>query len=443
MGERGERHMASLMLIGSTAAAHRRSQRGEGGVMMSASGHFDMARSMAMWVPAPSLAPRLTGGSAPVFVLHSLEHGCYAPAVVRPVAQQVHANASELVRSSKTLQTNQVKWRLRNAKLERKNQEVIKFKFRLRNAKLSQSSPPQPIDLLRACTWDKPPLDGVAWWIEQHDWKQQQANSDCDTILDSALPSSIIGDWDVDEEDTPKPEGCSSGIEDWDAEDDTPKPENDQDKEEEWEYNVQKVIQTLEHKQADVATQSGCVIAAKPKLGGIFVKPSKGKKVGLAKKENTAVIAAQAPQRDAEEHKEQKAQAEDKKVTSAHETVTNQPASAKKESAAPNQTASAKLQPASAKSSVKRRRYKGTVKYFRGSFGWVVCEEIALQYAGADVFIHKLDCDTLPKHGETVTFVLDIDFKGDPKGIEVKIPQEPTMINARDWFSQRAPRSST
>lgn len=463
---------------------------------MYACDHFHMASNMAMWVPAPSFAPSSTCGSAHMFVLHSLIHGRLSPVILRPLAQDIRVctdampGPSDDVRPYQVLRPKADKWRLGNAKLERRSQEVRKSKFRLRNAKLLRSAPLQPCALSRACTWDKPPLDGVAWWIEPQDWKPQQVNSDCNTVLDSA---SVVGDSDVDEEDAGKLEDkedltpaefCSLGVQAWDPASDTPKPKEGQDEEEEWERedNLLRVLQALEDKQNCLAAKSGHQLViplaerevrdapqkmgmkvfmtttradsslqtraafadedagrgsdmqnlaapkqdATPTLGGIFSKRPEVKKSRSAQKRSSAVFAA-----GGSKVREEKADAPSERNTETARLAIAEEATL------------AKHLPAPATSSVKEKRYEGIVKYFRGSFGWVVCELLASRYAGADVFIHKRDCDAIPKQGDSVTFVLDIDYKGNPKGSAVKISKEPMRINARDWFTRRALHPST
>jgi len=80
-------------------------------------------------------------------------------------------------------------------------------------------------------------------------------------------------------------------------------------------------------------------------------------------------------------------------------------------------------------------RYKGTIKFFRGSFGWVACEDVWGQY-GRDTFLHINDCDGgyKPELGDVVMFSLSEDNVGNPKAVHAH-PQR--VIAARDWFQKR------
>jgi hypothetical protein len=86
-------------------------------------------------------------------------------------------------------------------------------------------------------------------------------------------------------------------------------------------------------------------------------------------------------------------------------------------------------------------RHKGVIKYFRGSFGWVDSPEVAAKYHGHDVFLHKRDCDGMPKLGENVSFILTEDDNGNPKAIKAAIKKStapapsPLMISARNFFA--------
>jgi len=86
---------------------------------------------------------------------------------------------------------------------------------------------------------------------------------------------------------------------------------------------------------------------------------------------------------------------------------------------------------------VSQKRYEGIVKYFRGTFGWVVCEEVSAMYRGFDVFLHKDDCDARPRQFDKVSFRLGLDHKGNPKGVDARLVKEPERVSARDWFSRR------
>merc|ERR1719189_2714733 len=93
-----------------------------------------------------------------------------------------------------------------------------------------------------------------------------------------------------------------------------------------------------------------------------------------------------------------------------------------------------KAQPAAVP--VSQKRYEGIVKYFRGAFGWVVCEELSAVYRGFDVFLHKRECDVVPRQSDKVRFRLCLDDLGNPKGVDARLVKAPDMVSARDWFSR-------
>merc|ERR1719189_695372 len=70
------------------------------------------------------------------------------------------------------------------------------------------------------------------------------------------------------------------------------------------------------------------------------------------------------------------------------------------------------VQAQSAAVPISQKRYEGIVKYFRGAFGWVVCEEVSAMYQGFDVFLHKRDCDVVPRQSDRVSFRLCLDDQG-------------------------------
>merc|ERR1711972_843825 len=89
---------------------------------------------------------------------------------------------------------------------------------------------------------------------------------------------------------------------------------------------------------------------------------------------------------------------------------------------------------------IDKRRYVGHVSWFRGSYGWVRCKEIAEKYNGADAFLHFNDCDVKPSLGDEVEFRLALDNKGNPKAVKVQQAQVREVIDARDWFALRQRR---
>lgn len=67
------------------------------------------------------------------------------------------------------------------------------------------------------------------------------------------------------------------------------------------------------------------------------------------------------------------------------------------------------------------RRYHGYVKSFKGSFGFIACEEVAEKHAGRDAFLHKHVVNALPQVGSKVSFRLAVDSDGNPKAQDVTL----------------------
>lgn len=63
------------------------------------------------------------------------------------------------------------------------------------------------------------------------------------------------------------------------------------------------------------------------------------------------------------------------------------------------------------------RTFTGHVKSFTGSFGWLICPEVAEAFGGRDTFLHKRDIDSKPVIGAAVRFRLVLDEKGNPKAM--------------------------
>merc|ERR1712070_944370 len=98
---------------------------------------------------------------------------------------------------------------------------------------------------------------------------------------------------------------------------------------------------------------------------------------------------------------------------------------------------------------VNKKVYQGDVKYFRGSYGWIVCQAV-----GQDIMVHKNDCNFKPepgrsgkpegsllKPGDQVRFRLALNNQGNPQAVNVS-KASTQMINAKDWFnSSQATRS--
>merc|ERR1711972_390721 len=89
---------------------------------------------------------------------------------------------------------------------------------------------------------------------------------------------------------------------------------------------------------------------------------------------------------------------------------------------------------------IDKRKYIGRVSWFRGSHGWVRCEEIAANYGGLDAFVHNNDCDVKPSQGDEVEFRLALDNRGNPKAVKVQQAKAREVIDARDWFALRQRR---
>jgi len=89
---------------------------------------------------------------------------------------------------------------------------------------------------------------------------------------------------------------------------------------------------------------------------------------------------------------------------------------------------------------IDERKYVGRVSWFRGSHGWVRCEEIAANYGGLDAFLHNNDCDVKPSQGDEVEFRLALDNRGNPKAVKVQQAKAREVIDARDWFALRQRR---
>jgi hypothetical protein len=92
------------------------------------------------------------------------------------------------------------------------------------------------------------------------------------------------------------------------------------------------------------------------------------------------------------------------------------------------------------------RRFQGVVKFFKGSFGWVTCQEVAVLYEGRDTFVHKGDCDTNLRRGDAISFSLTVDASGNPKALDLRKevpfqpvlpPDTPVVESAHEWFRKR------
>lgn len=70
------------------------------------------------------------------------------------------------------------------------------------------------------------------------------------------------------------------------------------------------------------------------------------------------------------------------------------------------------------------QRLEGTVKSYKGSFGWIDCTEVKEKY-GKDTFLHKNDLNAVPAVGSTVSFRLVFDAKGNPKAADATVQAAP------------------
>merc|ERR1719392_138896 len=68
--------------------------------------------------------------------------------------------------------------------------------------------------------------------------------------------------------------------------------------------------------------------------------------------------------------------------------------------------------------------YQGTIKWFRGSYGWLVCDAVAADYPDCDVMVHKKDCNFKPALGDQVCFRLALNGYGNPQAVSVKMQSE-------------------
>jgi len=104
------------------------------------------------------------------------------------------------------------------------------------------------------------------------------------------------------------------------------------------------------------------------------------------------------------------------------------------------------------------KRYVGHVSWWRGSYGWVDCQEVTTKYGARQVFLHFSDCAVKPRQWQEIEFSLTWDNKGDPKAVNARLAdtkvcnvdlsksvnvrqvEAQQRINARDYFAQ--PRGS-
>jgi len=79
----------------------------------------------------------------------------------------------------------------------------------------------------------------------------------------------------------------------------------------------------------------------------------------------------------------------------------------------------------------------GIVSVFRGSWGWVDCASVQMNYNGRQIYLHKNDCDFNPWKGDKVEFLLALDPQGNPKAVNAKRHREPDRISYEDWLAMR------
>merc|ERR1712151_957077 len=78
--------------------------------------------------------------------------------------------------------------------------------------------------------------------------------------------------------------------------------------------------------------------------------------------------------------------------------------------------------------------YIGVVKHFKGSFGFLICEELQARFPGQDVFLLKSDCCAGgPRVGDRMQFRLVIS-DGNPKAVQARLAEEEkTSKLAAEW----------
>ncbi|CAK9042340.1 unnamed protein product [Durusdinium trenchii] len=76
-------------------------------------------------------------------------------------------------------------------------------------------------------------------------------------------------------------------------------------------------------------------------------------------------------------------------------------------------------------------RHEGIVKFFRGSFGWVRCSDVAQKIGDRDIFLHKNQLNSVPTAGDVVEFKLVVDAKGQPKAEDAVVVKGDTRHVAK------------
>jgi len=90
---------------------------------------------------------------------------------------------------------------------------------------------------------------------------------------------------------------------------------------------------------------------------------------------------------------------------------------------------------------VDERRYQGVVSWFRGSYGWLQCAEVAARYPGCVIFLHSNDTDAKPKQGDKMSFQVSEDVPPDHRNKQVKAVHARKLrveerINAREYMGK-------
>jgi len=93
---------------------------------------------------------------------------------------------------------------------------------------------------------------------------------------------------------------------------------------------------------------------------------------------------------------------------------------------------------------VDEKRYQGVVTWFRGSYGWLECPEVAARYPNRAIFVHFNDCDLKPCQGDKLSFQLSLDvrpeYQHQVKAVCARKVNEDAkqVISARDFIEARS-----
>merc|ERR1712048_707377 len=82
------------------------------------------------------------------------------------------------------------------------------------------------------------------------------------------------------------------------------------------------------------------------------------------------------------------------------------------------------------KAAPKPKVHHGSIKWWRGSWGLIYCEEVAaMKLVQEDVFLHKSEvCGTRPVVGDKIRFCLEFDDFGKPKATKVSFEKDDEMF---------------